>query len=45
MIDLYTASTFNGQRVSIMSDETGLTYSTHWVNLVKGEQRQFRNRR
>ena len=45
MIDLYIASTFNGQRVSIMLDETGLAYTTHRVNLVKGAQRQFRNRR
>ncbi len=40
MIDLYTASTFNGQRVSIMLEETGLAYSTHRVNLTKGEQHQ-----
>ncbi len=39
MIDLYTASTFNGQRVSIMLEETGLDYSVHDINLVKGEQR------
>ncbi len=38
MIDLYTASTFNGQRVSIMLEETGLDYSVHYINLVKGEQ-------
>ncbi len=40
MIDLYTASTFNGQRVAIMLEETGLEYSTQWVDLAKGEQRQ-----
>ena len=40
MIDLYTASTFNGQRVSIMLEETGLTYSAHWIDLAKGEQHQ-----
>jgi GST-like protein len=39
MIDLYTASTFNGQRVAIMLEETGLEYSTQWVDLAKGEQR------
>jgi len=39
MIDLYTANTFNGQRVSIMLEETGLDYSVHDINLVKGEQR------
>jgi len=40
MIDLYTANTFNGQRVSIMLEEIGLPYIAHQVDLVKGEQRQ-----
>lgn len=40
MIDLYTASTFNGQRVSIMLEEIGLSYSTYRVDLAKGDQRQ-----
>lgn len=40
MIDLYTASTFNGQRVSIMLEETGLPYSVHRVDLTKGDQRR-----
>ena len=40
MIDLYSAKTFNGQRVSIMLEEVGLDYSAHRVDLVKGEQRQ-----
>jgi len=40
MIDLYSANTFNGQRVSIMLEEVGLDYSVHQVNLAKGEQRQ-----
>lgn len=40
MIDLYTASTFNGQRVSIMLEETGLIYTAHRIDLMKGEQRQ-----
>lgn len=40
MIDLYTASTFNGQRVSIMLEEIGLPYSVHKVDLAKGDQRQ-----
>ncbi len=40
MIDLYSANTFNGQRVSIMLEEVGLDYSVHRVNLAKGEQRQ-----
>ena len=40
MIDLYTANTFNGQRVSIMLEETGLPYSVHAIDLIKGDQRQ-----
>lgn len=40
MIDLYTASTFNGQRVSIMLEETGLEYSVVKIDLMKGEQRK-----
>jgi len=40
MIDLYTASTFNGQRVSIMLEETELDYVAHRIDLAKGEQRQ-----
>lgn len=39
MIDLYTASTFNGQRVSIMLEEVELAYTAHKINLAKGEQR------
>ena len=40
MITLYTASTFNGRRVSIMLEETGLPYSVHAIDLIKGDQRQ-----
>jgi len=40
MINLYTANTFNGQRVSIMLEEIELPYSVHKVDLAKGEQRQ-----
>lgn len=40
MIDFYTASTFNGQRVAIMLEETGLKYVAHRIDLMKGEQRQ-----
>jgi len=40
MITLYTASTFNGRRVSIMLEETGLPYSVHGIDLTKGDQRQ-----
>lgn len=39
MIDFYTYSTFNGKRVAIMLEETGLDYQTHIINLAKGEQR------
>ncbi len=38
MFDLYTSSTPNGQRVSIMLEETGLPYTSHWIDLAKGEQ-------
>ncbi len=39
MIDFYTFKTFNGQRVSIMLEETGLEYTAHKVNLRKGQQK------
>jgi GST-like protein len=38
MIDLYTASTSNGKRVSIMLEEIGLPYVAHAVDLSQGEQ-------
>ena len=41
MIDLYTASTFNGQRISIMLEETELAYTPHKIDLAKGEQHQI----
>jgi len=40
MIELYTASTPNGQKVSIMLEETGLPYEVHSVDLAALEQRQ-----
>ncbi len=40
MIELYSAATFNGQRVTIMLEETGVSYTPHWVNLARGEQHQ-----
>ena len=40
MIDLYTASTFNGQRVSIMLEETGLAYTAQRIDLANGEKRR-----
>ena len=39
MIDFYTFKTFNGQRVSIMLEETGFEYTVHKVHLRKGEQK------
>jgi len=40
MIELYTATTPNGQKVSIMLEETGLPYEVHAVDLAALEQRQ-----
>ena len=38
MIDLYTAPTPNGWKISIMLEECGLPYQVHLVRLDKGEQ-------
>ena len=38
MIDLYTWTTPNGRKVSIMLEECGLPYRVHTVNIGKGEQ-------
>ncbi len=38
MIDLYTAATPNGWKISIALEELGLPYELHAVDLVKGEQ-------
>ena len=38
MIDLYTWSTPNGRKVSIMLEEIGLPYRVHPVNIGAGEQ-------
>ena len=38
MIDLYTWSTPNGRKVSIMLEECGLPYRMHTVNIGKDEQ-------
>ena len=38
MIDLYTWTTPNGRKVSIMLEECGLEYRVHPVNLGKAEQ-------
>lgn len=38
MIELYTAPTPNGWKVSVMLEECGLAYRAHWVNIGAGEQ-------
>jgi GSH-dependent disulfide-bond oxidoreductase len=38
MIDLYTWTTPNGQKVSIMLEEVGLPYRVHPINILKDEQ-------
>ncbi|MEQ9813759.1 MAG: glutathione S-transferase N-terminal domain-containing protein [Azospirillaceae bacterium] len=38
MIDLYTWTTPNGRKASIMLEETGLPYTVHPVNIGKDEQ-------
>jgi glutathione S-transferase len=40
MIDLYTAPTPNGHKVSIALEEMGLPYEVHPVNLMAGEQKR-----
>ncbi len=38
MIDLYTWSTPNGRKVSIMLEELALAYNVHPINIGKGDQ-------
>ncbi|MEO1468101.1 MAG: glutathione S-transferase family protein [Pseudomonadota bacterium] len=38
MIDLYTWSTPNGRKVSIMLEELGVPYEAHAINITKDEQ-------
>lgn len=38
MIDLYTFTTPNGRKASIMLEEIGLDYTVHPVDITKGEQ-------
>lgn len=38
-IDLYTAQTPNGVKISITLEELGLPYKTHAVNIIKNEQK------
>lgn len=38
MIDLYTWSTPNGRKISILLEELGVEYTAHAVNIMKDEQ-------
>ena len=38
MIDLYTFTTPNGRKASIMLEEVGLPYNVHKIDITKGEQ-------
>lgn len=38
MIELHTAPTPNGWKITIMLEEAGLPYSVRWVNIGKGQQ-------
>src|SRR6266581_1817823 len=38
MIELYTWSTPNGRKVSVMLEECGLAYNVHKINIGAGEQ-------
>ena len=40
MIDLYTAATPNGKKISIMLEETGLEYKVHKINLRERQQNE-----
>ncbi|HEU5285804.1 MAG TPA: glutathione S-transferase N-terminal domain-containing protein [Sphingomicrobium sp.] len=40
MIDLYTAATPNGYKVSVALEELELPYELHWLKLGAGEQKQ-----
>jgi GST-like protein len=39
MIDLYTAATPNGRKISIMLEEVGLPYTVHEIDLGAGQQK------
>ena len=40
MIDLYTASTPNGWKVSVMLEEIGMPYTVHHVDIMTGVQKE-----
>ena len=39
-IDLYTASTPNGWKVSVFLEEAGLPYNVHKIDLSAGDQKK-----
>jgi GST-like protein len=39
LLDLYTWTTTNGRRATIMLEESGLPYNMHFVDIPKGEQK------
>jgi GSH-dependent disulfide-bond oxidoreductase len=39
MIDLYTAATPNGYKVSIMLEESGLPYTPHFIDMAAQQQK------
>ncbi|KHA51259.1 glutathione S-transferase family protein [Sulfitobacter geojensis] len=40
MIDLYTWTTPNGRKVSILLEELGVPYTSHAINITKGQQNE-----
>jgi GST-like protein len=40
MLDLYTAATPNGHKISIVLEELGLPYTVHPINLLANDQKQ-----
>ncbi|MGJ8557628.1 MAG: glutathione S-transferase family protein, partial [Sulfitobacter geojensis] len=40
MIDLYTWTTPNGRKVSILLEELGVPYTSHAINITTGEQNE-----
>jgi GST-like protein len=38
MIELYTHSTPNGYKISIILEEVGIPYNVHKIDITKGEQ-------